>query len=94
MDPGLPLVRYAFLRVKERVELPDGPEEAADALAAPEYVEVVGGVKEFLRETAPSFDEGAADDRLDELELAMQERWPRRRGPRKSFLSVFDEQTA
>ncbi|KFY99459.1 hypothetical protein V498_00742 [Pseudogymnoascus sp. VKM F-4517 (FW-2822)] len=36
MDPGLPLVRYAFLRVKERVELPDGPEETTDTLAAPE----------------------------------------------------------
>jgi hypothetical protein len=92
-DPGLPLVRHAFLRVKERIELPDGPEEAA-ALAAPEYLEVVGGVKEFLRETAPSFDEGTVDARLDELELAMQEQWPGRRGPRKSFLSVFDEETA
>ena len=94
MDPGLPLVRYAFLRVKERVELPDGPEEAAEALAALEYLEVVGGVKEFLRATAPSFDEGTVDAHLGELELAIQEQWPGRRGPRKSFLSVFDEQMA
>lgn len=93
MDPGLPLVRYAFLRVKERVELPDGPEETTDALAAPEYLEVVGGVKEFLRETAPTFDEGAIDARLGELESAMREEWPGYRG-RKSLLSVLNEQTA
>ncbi|OBT55261.1 hypothetical protein VE04_05182 [Pseudogymnoascus sp. 24MN13] len=94
MDPGLPLVRYAFLRAKERVELPDEPEEAVDALTAPEYLEVVGGVKEFLRQTAPSFDEGTVDARLDELKSAMKEQWPGRRGPGKPFLSVFDEQTA
>ena len=94
MDPGLPLVRYAFLRVKERVELPDEPEEAVDALTAPEYLEVVGGVKEFLRQTAPSFDEGTVDARLNELKSAMKEQWPGRRGPGKPFLSVFDEQTA
>ncbi|OBT61049.1 hypothetical protein VE03_09161 [Pseudogymnoascus sp. 23342-1-I1] len=94
MDPGLPLVRYAFLRVKERVELPNGPEVTTDALTAPKYVEVVGGVKKFLRETAPSFDEGSVDARLDELKLAMEEQWPETRGPSKPFLSVFDEQTA
>ncbi|KAL5350889.1 hypothetical protein ACLOAV_004462 [Pseudogymnoascus australis] len=93
MDPGLPLVCYAFLWVKERVELPNGPEETTDTLAAPEYLEVVGGVKEFLRETAPTFDEGAIDTRLGELESAMREEWPGYRG-RKSLLSVLNEQAA
>ncbi|KFY66617.1 hypothetical protein V497_00844 [Pseudogymnoascus sp. VKM F-4516 (FW-969)] len=93
MDPGLPCSRYAFLRVKERVELPDGPEDDVDAFSSPEYLEIVGGVKEFLRETAPTFDEEAIDGRLVALELAWREEWPVYRG-RKSFLSVLNEQTA
>ncbi|KAM0278615.1 hypothetical protein ACHAQH_005090 [Verticillium albo-atrum] len=79
---GVPFVRYALVRTLKRLEwpLPKGTGEDVDLGTLVHrisgYIEVVGGVRAFLRETAPAADVDLAERRLDESARVLRERWP------------------
>ncbi|KXX74449.1 hypothetical protein MMYC01_208610 [Madurella mycetomatis] len=91
---GVPFVRYAFVRARKRIAWSDIASSSLEALVRPEYIQVVGGVKEFLRETAPEVDDRMVDTRFDDAVRAMRERWPVGPGPDTDFISPLDNDTA
>jgi len=80
---GVPIVRYAFLRARRRIAWPDDAAAAAAAdlgpgleqLAGPDFVDVVGGVEAFLRETAPGVDGLLVGERVEETAGMLRARW-------------------
>jgi hypothetical protein len=91
---GLPFVRYAFLRARKHVACYDPAGPTLDTLIQQEYIEVVGGVKEFLRETAPEVDEHLVDSRFDDTVRVLRDRWLAEPGPTIDFISLLDDATA
>ena len=65
---GLPFIRYSFIRFRRSIPLGDSQRPVG-----PEYVEVVGGAEEFLRETASEsdLDESIMDAVMDSTEKRM-----------------------
>ncbi|KAF6804708.1 hypothetical protein CSOJ01_09997 [Colletotrichum sojae] len=76
---GVPVVRYAFLRARQRIVLPGGAGPELEQLAGPDFVDVAGGVKEFLHETG--VDWKLVDERLEETKRSLRERWHPGEGP-------------
>lgn len=74
---GVPIVRYAFLRARRRITLPDDAATGLglEQLVGPDFVEVVGGVKAFLQETAPGVDGSLVDERVEETAEVLRTRW-------------------
>ncbi len=78
---GVPIVRYALLRVRCRISLPDDAAAAAatpglEQLSGPDFVDVVGGVDAFLQETAPGADGGRlVGERVGETAGMLRARW-------------------
>ncbi|GAB1317085.1 Proteophosphoglycan ppg4 [Madurella fahalii] len=91
---GVPFVRYAFLRARKRIAWPDIADSSLETLVRPESIQVVGGVKEFLRETAPEVDELLVDACFDDAVNVLRERWPAGLGPDMDFISLLDDGTA
>ncbi|KAF6829514.1 hypothetical protein CPLU01_07920 [Colletotrichum plurivorum] len=95
---GVPVVRYAFLRARQRIVLPDGAGPELEQLAGPDSVDVAGGVKEFLQDTG--VDWKLVDERLEETNRLLRERWRPGEGPAKDLpadmklLDVFEEAEA
>jgi hypothetical protein len=93
----VPFVRYAFLRARRHIAWPDivaAGSRGLEALVGPESIQVVGGVKEFLRETAPEVDGGLVDACFDDAVRVLRERWPAGLGPGMEFISLLDHGTA
>lgn len=93
---GSPFVRYAFLRARKPVPCPNPAGVSSEALVSPEYIQVVGGAKEFLRETAPDVDERLVGARFDETVRILRERWSTLGdlGPGMDFISLLDDSAA
>lgn len=91
---GLPFVQYAFLRARKHITCYDPAGPTLDTLVQPEYIEVVGGVKEFLRETAPEVDERLVDACFDDTARVLRDRWLAELGPDIDFISLLDDATA
>lgn len=91
---GVPFVRYAFLRARRRIAWSDIAGSDLEAMVRPECVEIVGGVKEFLRETTPNADGGSVDARMDDAVRVFRKRWPAGLGPDMDFISLLDDGTA
>jgi hypothetical protein len=87
---GVPIVRYAFLRVRRRMTL---PEDAAAAvlqqLAGPDFVDVVGGVEAFLRETAV-VGSGLVSECVKETAEMLRARWQPGEWPNEGLPADMD----
>ena len=92
---GIPIVRYAFVRARKHIDLLDMGGLSLEAVVQREYFEVVGGVKEFLRETVSEFDEHLVDACFKHVVGVFEERWRRLApGSDTDFISLLDESTA
>ncbi|KAK3896390.1 hypothetical protein C8A05DRAFT_20621, partial [Staphylotrichum tortipilum] len=99
---GVPIVRYALLRVRRRISLADDAAGLGlEQLAGPDFVDVVGGVDAFLQETAPGAD-GArlVGERVDETAGMLRARWKLGEWPNQDLpadmdlLTVLDDAAA
>jgi hypothetical protein len=100
---GVPIVRYAFLRARRRITLPRDAAEVGlglEQLAGPDFVDVVGGVEAFLRETAPELDGVLVGERVKETARMLRARWQPGEWPNESLpadmdlLTVLDDAAA
>ncbi|KAH6848213.1 hypothetical protein B0I37DRAFT_342539 [Chaetomium sp. MPI-CAGE-AT-0009] len=102
---GVPIVRYAFLRARRRITLPDdatadGLGLRLEELAGPDSVDVVGGVEAFLRETAPGVDDLLVRERVEETVGMLRARWQPGEWPNEDLpadmdlLTVLDDSAA
>ncbi|KAF6835739.1 hypothetical protein CMUS01_05669 [Colletotrichum musicola] len=76
---GVPIVRYAFLRATQRIVLPNSAGPELEQLAGPDFVDVAGGVKEFLQETGVHWK--LVNEQLEETKRLLRERWRPGEGP-------------
>jgi hypothetical protein len=95
-DAEVPIIRYAFIRARRRIEINYGNTAAASPeqlteLITPENVEVVG-LKEFLQQTAPNVDLRLLDRPLEDAEQAIRDRdqWETKLPRRRKHLSVLE----
>jgi hypothetical protein len=99
---GVPIVRYAFLRARQRITLPgDVTTTALEHLTGPDSVDVVGGVEAFLRETTPGGVDGAlVGERVKETAEMLRARWQPGEWPNEGLpadmdlLTVLDKSAA
>lgn len=99
---GVPIVRYAFLRARRRIDLPDDAAAAGlEQLAGSDFVDVVGGVEAFLRETAPAGVDGLlVGERVGETAGILRARWRPGEWPNEDLpadmdlLTVLDDSAA
>jgi hypothetical protein len=99
---GVPIVRYALLRVRRRISLADDAAGLGlEELAGPDFVDVVGGVDAFLEETAPRADRGRlVGERVDETAQMLRARWKLGEWPNQDLpadmdlLTVLDDAAA
>ncbi len=95
---GVPIVRYALLRVRRRIALDDDAAAGLDLeqLTGPDFVDVVGGVEAFLRETAPA----VVGERVEETKRMLRARWRLGEWPNEDqpadldMLTVLDDAAA
>ncbi|KAI9158050.1 hypothetical protein HJFPF1_06037 [Paramyrothecium foliicola] len=95
---GVPVVRYALLRAKERISLAAGT--SADSLrgkmqylkqlASPEYIDKVCGITEFLQQTDPTADHGLVALQLKKTLEVLRTRWHIGQGSHRAFPSDMD----
>ncbi|KAK1974039.1 hypothetical protein LZ30DRAFT_775559 [Colletotrichum cereale] len=90
----IPLVRYAFIRAKQRIELPSQIATTVDEIGGENYVEAKGGVKDFLCETEPFFNEDEVDLQVMESIEAIRRQWHGRLPPDVSPITIMDSQEA
>ncbi|RYP42667.1 hypothetical protein DL767_000036 [Monosporascus sp. MG133] len=91
---GVPYLRYAFIRARQRIVVPDdmsASPERLERLVRPEYVEVVGTVNEFLQETASEVDAALLNRPMNETLRILKARWPTELAPGMSHISVLDD---
>ncbi|KPM45093.1 hypothetical protein AK830_g1453 [Neonectria ditissima] len=85
------ILQYSFVRIRQTIPN-DGPTEAEQF--APELIEVVGGLKDFLRETAPSIDAALVERLLEEAEQDLGKRGQALLAPRTKYIDVPKEDSA
>ncbi|RYP10759.1 hypothetical protein DL764_000455 [Monosporascus ibericus] len=91
---GVPYLRYAFIRARQRIVVPDDIPASPgrlEGLVRPEYVEVVGAVSEFLQETACEVDTALLDRPMNETVRILKARWPSELAADMSHISVLDD---
>ncbi|PGH12455.1 hypothetical protein AJ79_04291 [Helicocarpus griseus UAMH5409] len=98
-DAEAPFLRYAFIRVRRRIEFSRANNAAASSerlleLVRPENVEVVGGLEEFLQQTAPDVDARLLDRPLKNVEQTIRGRWETKLPRGREYLSVLKESEA
>ena len=100
---GVPIVRYALLRVRRRIALADDAAGLGlEQLAGPDFVDVVGGVEAFLRETAPGAVDGVqlVGERVEDTARMLRARWRLGEWPNEDLpaemdlLAVLDDEAA
>lgn len=92
-------LRYAFIRAQRRVpanferdsEISAG---LLDELVGPASVKVVGGLQEFLRETAPHVDSSVVERLLNEMEEDLGKNKPADLAPGMKHLAVLDDENS
>ena len=95
-------MRYAFLRARRRIALRDDAAAAGlEQLAGSDFVDVVGGVEAFLRETAPAGVDGLlVGERVGETAGILRARWRPGEWPNEhlpadmDLLTVLDDSAA
>ncbi|RYP49480.1 hypothetical protein DL768_004839 [Monosporascus sp. mg162] len=91
---GVPYLRYAFIRARQRIVVPDDRSASPgrlEGLVRPEYVEAVGTVNEFLQETTSEVDTALLDRPMNEMLRILKARWPTELVPGMSYISVLDD---
>jgi len=90
----VPFIRYAFVRARQLIETAAVSDHLLQGIVGPDYVDIIGGVKGFLRETAPQVDTNLVDRPFNETLQILEKRWPTSLGPGMSYVSILDDSEA
>ncbi|KAJ8130760.1 hypothetical protein O1611_g2869 [Lasiodiplodia mahajangana] len=93
-ESEVPFVRYAFLRARKHIDINDETctsTSLLDEMVGPSSMEVVGGLAEFLRETAALDEVPLVNRLLADTNKVLVDRWPTGLGPGMIRLSTLEE---
>ncbi|KAI1366697.1 hypothetical protein F5Y08DRAFT_351128 [Xylaria arbuscula] len=96
-ESEVPYIRYAFIHTRRRIEINDEailPPTLIEEMSGPNYVKVVGGLVEFLQETAALDDSALIKELLEDRISILKGRWPTELPPEMEYLSVLEEKDA
>ncbi|KAI0400577.1 hypothetical protein F4802DRAFT_477583 [Xylaria palmicola] len=96
-EAEVPFIRYAFVRTRQRINANDETIHSSTLIeerSGPDYVEVIGGLVEFLQDTVTLDDSSIIIELIEDATKVLKDRWPTGLGPGMSHLSVLDESDA
>lgn len=96
-ETEIPYIRYVFFRTRRQIEINEQTTRSStfvEEITGPDYIEVVGGLTEFLQETANFNNSALVEELLEDRIKTLKGRWPTELQSGMSYLSVLDESDA